>query len=235
MLSHATTPSTNLPTPVIDWVISQQPVAYPAALQAMETRVAAIANGTAHECVWLIEHPPIYTAGTSANPRDLLTPNRFPVYQTGRGGQYTYHGPGQRIAYTMLNLKARGGDVRHFVHSLECWLIDTIATFGIVGTIHPERIGVWVERSSPSGTKQDKIAALGIRVRQGVAFHGVSLNVAPNLAHFSGIVPCGISQHGVTSLADLGLATSMEECDAALRQAFESNFGPTRSAPTISL
>jgi lipoyl(octanoyl) transferase len=212
----------------IDWVTSAHPVPYAAAVAAMESRVAAIATGTASECVWLIEHPPIYTAGTSAIPTDLLTPQRFPVFRTGRGGQYTYHGPGQRVAYTMLNLKARGGDVRHFVHSLERWLIETLATFGITGTVHSDRVGVWIDRSTPAGPRQDKIAALGIRVRHGVTFHGISLNVSPNLEHFSGIVPCGISEHGVTSLADLGFAASMDECDAALRKSFEPIFGPTR-------
>jgi lipoyl(octanoyl) transferase len=212
----------------IDWVISHQLVPYAAAVAAMESRVAAIAHGTAAECIWLLEHPPIYTAGTSAIPADLFTPNRFPVFQTGRGGQYTYHGPGQRIAYTLINLKARGGDVRHFVHSLERWLIDTLATFGITGTVHPDRVGVWIDRSTPAGPRQDKIAALGIRVRHGVTFHGISLNVSPNLEHFSGIVPCGISEHGVTSLGDLGVAASMDECDAALRRSFEPIFGPTR-------
>jgi lipoyl(octanoyl) transferase len=218
----------------IDWVVSQHAVAYLDAVAAMETRVAAIANGTANECVWLLEHPAIYTAGTSANPVDLLTHDRFPVFPAGRGGQYTYHGPGQRIAYTMLNLKARGGDVRHFVHSLEHWLIGSLANFGITGMVYPDRVGVWIARSTPMGLRQDKIAALGIRVRHGVTFHGVSLNVAPDLEHFSGIVPCGISDHGVTSLADLGVAASMDACDTALRQSFEVLFGPTRLSRSIA-
>jgi lipoyl(octanoyl) transferase len=218
----------------IDWVVSQHIVPYPDAVAAMETRVAAIASGTANECVWLLEHPPIYTAGTSANLVDLLTPDRFPVFPTGRGGQYTYHGPGQRIAYTMLNLKSRGGDVRHFVHSLERWLIETLATFGITGTVYPDRVGVWIARSTPMGLRQDKIAALGIRVRHGVTFHGVSLNVAPDLEHFSGIVPCGITDHGVTSLADLGVAASLDDCDTALRRSFEAIFGATRLSQIIA-
>ncbi len=226
-------PTERAPNPIVDWVVSPDLVPYEVAVAAMELRVAAIAQGAANECVWLLQHPPIYTAGTSAKPSDLVAPDRFRVFQTGRGGQYTYHGPGQRIAYTMLDLKSRGGDVRQFVHNLERWLIDSIDTFGLIGTVYPDRVGVWIERVTPTGLRQDKIAALGIRVRHGVTFHGVSLNVQPDLEHFTGSVPCGISEHGVTSLADLGVAASLADCDRALRRAFEPIFGITRDVQTI--
>jgi len=188
----------------------------------MEARADAIARGDANERVWLVEHPPIYTAGTSAKAEDLLEA-RFPVFKTGRGGQYTYHGPGQRVGYVMLNLKARGPDVRAFVHDLEEWLIRTLAEFNVHGERREGRVGIWVARG---GGKEDKIAAIGVRVRRWVTFHGVSLNVEPDLSHFTGIVPCGISEHGVTSLVDLGIPVSMADVDVAMKRAFESVFGP---------
>ena len=214
--------------PAVEWRCSRQPVAYEAALEAMEGRVAAIASGSAPERVWLLEHPPLYTAGTSAQAQDLLSPDRFPVYKTGRGGQYTYHGPGQRVAYVMLDLTQRRRDVRAYVHALESWLIATLAQFGVTGELRPGRVGVWVQRPERGAGCEDKIAAIGVRVRRWVTFHGISLNVAPNLEHFSGIVPCGVAEHGVTSLADLGLNVSMAEVDIAMRSTFEEIFGPTR-------
>jgi lipoyl(octanoyl) transferase len=203
-----------------EWKISDQPVAYPAALAGMEARVAAIAEGTASEQVWLLEHPPIYTAGTSARDEDLLEA-RFPVYRTGRGGQFTYHGPGQRVAYAMLDLKRRKPDVRAYVCDLEEWLIQALAELGVKGERREGRVGIWVQR----GMREDKIAALGVRIRRWVSLHGVALNVAPDLSHFSGIVPCGVSQHGVTSLADLGIAASMADVDVALKRSFGKIFG----------
>jgi lipoyl(octanoyl) transferase len=220
-------PVRNLVRPV-EWITSREPVGYPAAVLAMEQRVERIAQGRAPECVWLLEHPPVYTAGTSANPADLIDAHRFPVHATGRGGQFTYHGPGQRVAYVMLDLKLRGGDVRAFVEQLEAWLIATLATFGVVGCVRPGRIGVWVVREGQdrrTRIREDKVAALGIRVRRGVTFHGVSLNVSPDLTHFDGIVPCGISDHGVTSLKDLGITAAMPDIDAALRAQFAAIFG----------
>jgi lipoyl(octanoyl) transferase len=209
------------------WAVSSGLVAYPAALEAMESRAQAIADGEAGELVWLLEHPPLYTAGVSAKSADLLQPDRFPVFQTGRGGQYTYHGPGQRVAYVMLDLRARGRDVRTFVTSLEAWLIAALARFDIVGETRDDRVGVWVETPRPAGAAVErKIAAIGVRLRRWVSFHGVSLNVAPNLGHFDGIVPCGIADHGVTSLADLGSCAPMREVDCALRDAFAEIFGP---------
>jgi lipoyl(octanoyl) transferase len=203
----------------------------------MEARVAAIAEGSASELVWLVEHPPLYTAGTSAEPADLLTPDRFPVYATGRGGEYTYHGPGQRVVYVMLDLKQRRQDVRRFVAALEGWLIAALWEFGVRGARREDRVGVWVERpqkpeSAPGVPAEDKIAAIGIRLRKWVSFHGVALNVEPDLDHFQGIVPCGISGHGVTSLVDLGLPVSMTEVDGVLRRTFEPIFGPTRTPPS---
>jgi lipoyl(octanoyl) transferase len=192
----------------------------------MEREAAAIAAGAAPERIWLVEHPPLYTAGTSARPGDLIDAERFPVHRTGRGGQFTYHGPGQRVAYVMLDLNARGQDVRAFVTGLEAWIIATLAEFGVAGETRPDRVGVWVRRD-PGGGREDKIAAIGIRVRRWVTFHGIAVNVAPELAHFSGIVPCGVSGHGVTSLADLGVAATMADVDAALRRCFEPVFGPT--------
>jgi lipoyl(octanoyl) transferase len=217
----------------VDWVISDGLTAYVEAVQLMEGRVAAIAAGTAAECVWLLEHPPLYTAGTSAKPQDLLTPDRFPVFEAGRGGQYTYHGPGQRVAYVMLDVRMRGGDVRQFVAKLERWLIATLADFNVRGETRPGRIGVWVARPAVGDNREDKIAALGIRVRHGISFHGISLNVEPDLDHFTGVVPCGIRDHGVTSLVDLGLPVTLQEVDVALRQAFETTFGQTRTAATV--
>jgi len=193
---------------------------YPEAVAFMEKRVAAIAGGQRPELVWLVEHPPIYTAGTSAKDSDLLDA-RFPVFKTGRGGQFTYHGPGQRVGYVMLDLHRRGGDVRAFVHDLEEWLIRTLAAFSIKGERREGRVGIWVAR----GKREDKIAAIGVRVRRWVTFHGVSLNVDPDLTHFDGIVPCGISEHGVTSLHDLGALVSMADVDVAMRQAFDEVLG----------
>lgn len=213
--------------PAVGWRLSPDPVAYPEALAFMEARAKAIAEGEAGELVWLIEHPPLYTAGTSAKPADLVAPDRFPVYAAGRGGQYTYHGPGQRVAYVMLDVRRRGADVRAFVRDLEGWLIDTLAAFGVVGERRADRVGVWVRRPDRGPEVEDKIGAIGIRLRRWVSFHGISLNVAPDLEHFSGIVPCGVSQHGVTSLADLGIRAGMSDVDHALRAAFEQRFGPT--------
>lgn len=210
----------------VEWVVSPGQVPYDDAVAAMEARVAAIAAGEAPERVWLLEHPPLYTAGVSARDGDLLQPDRFPVHRTGRGGQFTYHGPGQRVAYLMLDLNARGKDVRGFVRGLEAWLIATLDTFGIEAGPREGRVGVWVERKGPGWSREDKIAAIGVKVRKWVSFHGISLNIDPDLDHFGGIVPCGIAEHGVTSLLDLGLTTPMAEADAALRTAFEKIFGP---------
>jgi lipoyl(octanoyl) transferase len=198
----------------------------------MEARVAAIAAGEGRERAWLVEHPPLYTAGTSARDEDLVEPDRFPVFRSGRGGQFTYHGPGQRVAYVMLDLNRRVPDLRRYVAALEAWLIATLAEFNIRGERREDRVGVWVRRpdkapSFPGGVAEDKIAAIGIRVRRWVSFHGVSLNVEPDLSHFSGIVPCGVSQHGVTSLVDLGMPVTMPEVDHAMRRTFETVFGPT--------
>ena len=209
----------------IEWIISDEKVDYLKAKAFMEARAAAIRDNGAAECVWLLEHPPLYTAGTSAKPEDLLEHHRFPIYDAGRGGQYTYHGPGQRVAYVMLDLKARGADIRRYVHDLEEWLIRTLAGFGVKGERRAGRVGIWVVR----GRDEDKIAALGVRVRHWVTFHGVALNVDPDLTHFSGIVPCGIREHGVTSLADLGLPVTMADVDVALRVAFEEVFGVATS------
>lgn len=203
-----------------EWKISDQPVPYPEALAAMEARAAAIADGTAGEQVWLLEHPPIYTAGTSANDADLLDA-RFPVYRTGRGGQFTYHGPGQRVGYVMLDLKTRTPDVRAYVRDLEQWLIEALAQFNVKGERREGRVGIWVQR----GMREDKIAALGVRIKRWVTLHGVALNVEPDLSHFSGIVPCGVTAHGVTSLADLGIQVSMADVDVALMQSFRKIFG----------
>ncbi len=194
----------------VAWRVAEGLTPYPEAVTFMESRASAIADGVAPELVWLVEHPPLYTAGTSADPADLVDAMRFPVFGTGRGGQYTYHGPGQRVAYVMLDLKRRGQDVRRFVSTLEQWLIGTLAAFNITGERREDRVGVWVrrpERPAPPGeVAEDKVAAIGIRVRRWVTFHGVSLNVEPDLTHFTGIVPCGVTQHGVTSLLDLRLA-----------------------------
>ena len=205
----------------IEWQVSRAPVGYEAAVAAMEARVAAIRAGTAPELVWLLEHPPLYTAGTSARDADLIEPTLLPVHRTGRGGQYTYHGPGQRVGYVMLDLRARGADLRAYVQGLEEWLIRTLAQFGIKGERRPGRVGIWI---AESGGRESKIAAIGVRIRHWVSFHGVALNVDPDLGHFRGIVPCGISEHGVTSLARLGVKASMDEVDAALRQSFAEVF-----------
>ena len=211
----------------VEWRVSDTPVAYENALAQMEARVDAIAKGEAGELVWLLEHPPLYTAGTSSDERDLIDPDRFPVHRTGRGGQYTYHGPGQRVAYVMLNLSSRRPDVRAFVADLESWIITTLDSFNVKGERREDRVGVWVRRPDLGPTREDKIAAIGIRMRRWVSFHGISLNVDPKLEHFSGIVPCGVSEHGVTSLVDLGLPVTMDDADIALREGFESIFGPT--------
>ncbi|MBC7132407.1 MAG: lipoyl(octanoyl) transferase LipB [Roseovarius sp.] len=214
----------------VEWHHSAGLVDYAAALAAMEARVARIASGAAAEAIWLLEHPPLYTAGTSANPADLLAPDRFPVHEARRGGQYTYHGPGQRVVYVMLDVGRRGRDVRCFVRDLETWVITTLAEFNIRGEIRPGRVGVWVARDdkplTATGARQeDKIAAIGIRLRKWISFHGISINVEPDLEHFAGIVPCGISGHGVTSLVDLGLPVTMDDLDAALRRGFAAVFG----------
>ncbi|MEJ0013147.1 MAG: lipoyl(octanoyl) transferase LipB [Bauldia sp.] len=214
----------------VDWTIAPAPVAYPDAVAAMEARVAAIAAGTAPEQVWLVEHPPLYTAGTSAKADDLLQPDRFPVFQSGRGGQYTYHGPGQRVAYVMLDLHRRKPDVRQYVASLEDWIIATLAAFNVRAGRRKNCVGIWVPRPDKGEGREDKIAAIGVRIRRWVTFHGIALNVDPDLDHFSGIVPCGVTSQGVTSLADLGIAASMEDVDVELRRAFAATFGPTRSA-----
>lgn len=208
-----------------EWRISDQPVAYQKALAEMEARVAGIRAGTANELIWLLEHPPLYTAGTSADPRDLLSPDRFPVHQTGRGGQYTYHGPGQRVVYALLDLNARQKDLRAYVECLEAWTIDTLKQFAIDGQRRPGRVGIWVTREDRNQPAQeDKIAAIGVRVRRWVAYHGIAINLDPDLTHFSGIVPCGIAAHGVTSLHDLGQLITMSELDMALRASFERIF-----------
>lgn len=220
-------------TGAVEWAISDELVDYEQALAFMEARVSQIHAGQAPELVWLLEHPPIYTAGSSAKIEDLAEPDRFPVFNAGRGGQYTYHGPGQRVAYVMLNVGARGRDIRAFVNSLEQWIIDSLEAFNIKGERRDDRVGVWVDRSAPGGPmREDKIAAIGVRLRKWVSFHGVSLNVEPELDHFSGIVPCGITDSalGVTSLADLGLPLTIPEVDSVLRTAFERQFGATVSA-----
>ena len=215
----------------VGWAVSREPVPYPAAVAAMEARAAAIAEGTAGELVWLLEHPPLYTAGVSAKPGDLLEPNRFPVFQSGRGGQFTYHGPGQRVAYVMLDLTARQRDVRAFVAALEAWIIGALARFNVEGGVRDGRVGVWVERRTPGlPTAEDKIAAIGVKLRRWVSFHGISLNVEPDLGHFSGIVPCGVTEHGVTSLVDLGLPVTLDEADEALRLSFAQVFGEVTQA-----
>ena len=219
-------------TNMVEWKTSETLVDYDAALAFMEDRVAGIAAGTAQECLWMLEHPPLYTAGTSARRADLIDPDRFPVYEARRGGQYTYHGPGQRVVYVMLDLNARGRDVRRFVERLETWVIATLAEFNVTGHIRSGRVGVWVDRPekpkrADGSMAEDKIAAIGIRLRKWVSFHGISINVEPDLEHFSGIVPCGISDFGVTSLVDLGLPVSMADLDVALMR----NFTPVFEAP----
>ncbi|WP_029415476.1 lipoyl(octanoyl) transferase LipB [Brevundimonas bacteroides] len=209
----------------VEWVTSPGYVAYEDAVAEMEARVAAIAAGEAAERVWLLEHPPLYTAGVSAKDEDLLAPGRFPVHRTGRGGQFTYHGPGQRVAYVMLDLNQRGRDVRGLVRGLEAWIIGALDEFGVEAGVREGRVGVWVERKGPGWQREDKIAAIGVKVRRWVSFHGISLNVEPELDHFGGIVPCGIAEHGVTSLVDLGVPATMDEADAALKASFRRVFG----------
>ena len=211
---------------MVEWRIDEGLTGYDDAVALMEARAAAIAAGEAEELIWLVEHPPLYTAGTSARSRDLKDPGRFPVHETKRGGQYTYHGPGQRVVYVMLDLNRRGRDVRCFVQDLERWVIATLAEFNLTGHIRDGRVGVWIERPdrprTPSGAMaEDKIAAIGIRLRKWVSFHGISINVEPDLSHFEGIVPCGITEYGVTSLVDLGLPVTMEDLDVALRRTFD--------------
>ena len=214
-------------SPPVRWAVSEGLVGYEEAVAAMEARAAAIAEERAGELVWLLEHPPLYTAGTSAQDTDLIEPERFPVHRTGRGGQFTYHGPGQRVAYVMLDLNRRAPDLRRYVAALEAWLIGTLGAFNIRGERREDRVGVWVRRPDKGENAEDKIAAIGIRVRRWTTFHGISLNVEPDLSHFSGIVPCGVAGHGVTSLVDLGIPVTMPEVDMALRAAFEEVFGPT--------
>ncbi len=213
------------------WAISRAPVAYPDAVAAMEARAAAIAGGLAEELVWLVEHPPLYTAGVSSKEGDLLEPGRFPVFRSGRGGKHTYHGPGQRVAYVMLDLTQRQRDVHAFVAALETWVIGALACFNVTGEIRPGRVGVWVERGAPGQpAREEKIAAIGVKIRKWVSFHGIALNVEPDLSHFGGIVPCGIAEHGVTSLVDLGLPVTLDEADEALRASFQQVFGPVTGA-----
>ncbi|MDN5786849.1 lipoyl(octanoyl) transferase LipB [Pseudorhodobacter sp.] len=223
----------------VEWRVFDAPAPYAETLAAMEARVAQIGAGAASEAVWLLEHPPLYTAGTSAHPSDLVQPDRFPVHIAGRGGQYTYHGPGQRVAYVMLDLNKRGRDVRKFVCALENWIIATLAEFNVTGERRAGRVGVWVvrpDRKGPDGeAAEDKIAAIGVKLRKWISFHGISINVEPDLTHFDGIIPCGIADHGVTSLVDLGLPVTMADLDLALRATFEQIFalpnGPVDACP----
>ncbi|KQI68885.1 lipoate--protein ligase [Loktanella sp. 3ANDIMAR09] len=223
---------------MIEWITSPGLTPYPDALAWMEARADAIAAGTANEAIWLVEHPPLYTAGTSADPADLVDPDRFEVYEARRGGQYTYHGPGQRVAYVMLDVSRRGRDVRLFVADLEAWIIATLDRFNVKGERRAGRVGVWVQRpdkplTATGAIAEDKIAALGIRLRKWVSFHGLSINVEPDLSHFDGIVPCGISDHGVTSLVDLGLPVTMDDVDVALRASFDQVFGMPQDARPV--
>lgn len=212
----------------VEWCVADGLVPYEQAVAAMEARVASIAAGDAVERVWLLEHPPLYTAGVSSKEADLLDAGRFPVHRTGRGGQFTYHGPGQRVAYVMLDLNARGRDVRGLVRGLEDWIIGALDVVGIPAGTREGRVGVWVERRGAGWSRDDKIAAIGVKVRKWVSFHGISLNVEPDLEHFNGIVPCGIAEHGVTSVLDLGVLATMDEVDAALKSSFERVFGSTK-------
>lgn len=211
----------------VEWAVSNGQTPYEAARTAMEARARAIREDGASEQVWLLEHPPLYTSGTSARTEDLLDPGRFPVFDAGRGGEFTYHGPGQRVAYVMLDVGARGRDVRAFVKSLEGWIIGALARLGVESGIRDGRVGVWVERPDLASDREDKIAAIGVRLKRWVSFHGISLNVAPDLEHFSGITPCGIAdpRYGVTSLADLGINAALSDVDSALRASFEEVFG----------
>jgi lipoyl(octanoyl) transferase len=214
--------------PTVAWRRARDPVPYEAASAAMAERVNAIAAGRSSELVWLLEHPPLYTAGTSAKPEDLLAPSRLPVHRTGRGGQYTYHGPGQRVAYVMLDVRRRFGDVRAFVAALENWIIDGLAELDVRGERRQGQVGVWVKRPGRDGESFAKIAAIGVRLSRWISSHGISLNVAPNLSDYAGIVPCGVRDAGVTSLAELGRADDMDKVDAILRAVFERQFAPTR-------
>ncbi len=214
----------------LEWLKSPNPVPYPEAVQFMEDRVAAIHTHKSPETVWFVEHPPLYTAGTSADPVELIEPDRFPVYATGRGGRYTYHGPGQRVGYVMMDLTKRKNDIRAFVHDLEEWIISTLAEFGVRGERREGRVGIWVVRSDG---REDKIAAIGVRVRRWVSYHGIALNVAPDLEHFSGIVPCGIAGFGVTSLKDLGIDTTMDAVDAVMAKTFENAFDAKLTTQTV--
>jgi lipoyl(octanoyl) transferase len=224
LASHASCFSSDEP---VEWTIAAAPVDYPVAVEHMARRAAAIRDGAAREQIWLLEHPPLYTAGTSADDCDLIDAGGLPVYRTGRGGQYTYHGPGQRVAYVMLDLKSRTPDVRRFVAALEDWIIRTLGDFNVTGERREDRVGVWVRRPDLGAVREDKIAALGIRVSRWVTLHGISINVDPDLAHFAGIVPCGVHEHGVTSLVDLGLPVTLCDVDVALKRNFEEIFGPT--------
>ncbi|CBI76393.1 lipoate biosynthesis protein B [Bartonella clarridgeiae 73] len=219
-------------TSPVEWKISDNLVEYPEALRYMQERVENISAKIAHEQVWLLEHPPLYTAGTSAKQKDLLAPHSLPVYESGRGGEFTYHGPGQRVAYIMLDLKRRKQDIRAFISALEQWIIQTLLQFNVKGERREDRVGVWVIRPDRpltiNGTlTEDKIAAIGIRMRRWVSFHGICINIDPDLSHYTGIVPCGIANHGVTSLLDLGLTVTMHDVDIAMKRAFEQIFGPT--------
>ena len=210
----------------VEWIISSGLVEYPDALKAMDERVDSIQKGNAKELVWLLEHPPLYSAGTSAKPKDLLTPNRFPVFKTGRGGQYTYHGPGQRVAYIMLDLNRRRRDIRAFVSSLENWIINTLSKFNIRGERRSDRIGIWVRRTDLNNSdREDKIGAIGIRIKRWVTLHGISINVSPDLEHFGGIIPCGIDGYGVTSFEDIGQPLEVYDLDVELRTEFDQLFG----------
>jgi lipoyl(octanoyl) transferase len=222
--------------PQVDWRMSDDPVPYPEAVKAMEEQAFRIAAGDASELVWLLEHPALYTSGTSAQPSDLLDP-RFPVFSTGRGGQFTYHGPGQRVVYLMLDLKQRRPDVRAYVTCLEELIIRTLATFNIRGERREDRVGVWVARPDKGAGREDKIAAIGVRLRRWVAFHGIAINVDPDLSHFAGIVPCGVEdpRYGVTSLVDLGFPVTMQDVDIALRKAFEEVFGSAARLPEVTI
>lgn len=225
---------------MVQWTVFDGLTGYESAVAGMETLVARIAVGEADEAIWLLEHPPLYTAGTSAKADDLADPGRFPVYRAGRGGQYTYHGPGQRVVYAMLDLGKRGRDVRRFVERLENWAISALAEFGVKGETRAGRVGVWVSRPerspTPNGSpREDKIAAIGVKLRRWVSFHGLSINVDPDLAHYDGIVPCGIREHGVTSLVDLGIPATMADLDVALKRTFETAFRPRsgEAAPKV--
>jgi lipoyl(octanoyl) transferase len=220
--------TSSAPGPAVDWAISDRPVEYSLALEIMRARAAAIRDNGSPELIWLLEHPPLYTAGTGAKDDDLLNPSALPVYRTGRGGQFTYHGPGQRVVYVMLDLRTRGSDIRAFVTHLETWIIGALAQFNVIGETRRDRVGVWVKRSSSSTVTEEKIAAIGLRVSRGVTTHGLSINVDPDLAHYGGIVPCGIRDYGVTSLASLGLPVTHYDVDVALRTNFERTFGATR-------